>query len=237
MVCSASPQAVAPGEPSTITALATSPQNRPLTYSYSASAGTISGAGPTATLNTAGVTPGNIAVLCSATDDHDQKVSASTVVTVLVPRPPPTPITQRLCSINFVRDKIRPTRVDNEAKACLDGIALDFQSSSDARLAIIGNETAKERADGACKIGGANAAAAQRAVNVKQYLVSEKGMDPSRVTLYTGTADSQTVDSIMVPSGATLDLTGLTAVDVSAYQPTPRTEPKKPHRKKAPTKK
>ena len=36
--------------------------------------------------------------------------------------------------------------MDNEAKACLDDVALDLQRSSDAKLALVGNENAKEQA-------------------------------------------------------------------------------------------
>ena len=41
--CSANPSTVAPGEPSMITSVATSESNRPLTYSYTTSAGQIAG--------------------------------------------------------------------------------------------------------------------------------------------------------------------------------------------------
>ena len=46
--CSANPSSVNPGDSSTITSVGVSPQNRPLTYSYSTSAGTISGTTSTA---------------------------------------------------------------------------------------------------------------------------------------------------------------------------------------------
>ena len=57
--------------------------------------------------------------------------------------------------------------------------------------------------------------AAQRAVNTKDYLVTDKGIDASRIELYTGTTDSETVTTTLVPLGATLDTTGLTPVDES----------------------
>ena len=50
-----------------------------------------------------------------------------------------------LCAVSFERDAKRPTRVDNEAKACLDDVALALQRSSDAKLALVGNEDAKEQ--------------------------------------------------------------------------------------------
>jgi hypothetical protein len=46
--CSANPTTIKPGDTSAITATGVSPQNRPLTYSYSASAGSVSGTGNSA---------------------------------------------------------------------------------------------------------------------------------------------------------------------------------------------
>src|ERR1035438_7891567 len=46
--CSVSPTIIKPGESSTVTAVGVSPQNRPLTYSYTATVGTITGTGNTA---------------------------------------------------------------------------------------------------------------------------------------------------------------------------------------------
>ena len=64
--------------------------------------------------------------------------------------------------------------------------------------------------------GWATKLAAQRAVNTKAYLVGEKGVDASRIMLYTGTTDGKTVSTTLIPAGATLDMTGMTAVDESA---------------------
>ena len=221
--CSANPSTVAPGDSSTITATGTSPQNRPLTYSYSSTAGSVTGSTSTATLNTTGAAPGTITVTANVVDDKGQSASCTTTVTVVAPPPPPAPTTSALCSINFERDKRRPTRVDNEAKACLDDIALNLQRSSDAKLAIAGNASSTEKA-------GSKLAAA-RAVNTKAYLVSEKGVDASRISVYTGSQDGKTATSTLIPTGATLDSTGLTAVDESAVKVQPRTAPARRQRK------
>ncbi len=212
--CSANPSSVNPGDSSTITATGVSPQNRPLTYSYSATAGSITGNTSTATLSTAGAAPGTITVTCNVVDDKGQTASQTTTVTVNAPAPPPAPTTSNLCSINFDRDKRRPTRVDNEAKACLDDISLNLQRSSDAKLAVVGNAAGGERMG--------NKLAAERAVNTKDYLVKEKGIDASRVAVYTGTQDGKTVTTTLIPAGATLDSTGITAVDESAVKVHPR---------------
>ncbi len=224
VTCSANPSSVNPGESSTITANGVSPQNRPLTYSYSATAGSITGNTSTATLSTAGAAPGTITVTCNVVDDKGQTASQTTTVTVNAPPPPPAPTTSNLCSINFDRDKRRPTRVDNEAKACLDDISLNLQRSSDAKLAVVGNAAGGERMG--------NKLAAERAVNTKDYLVKEKGIDASRVAAYTGTQDGKTVTMTLIPAGATLDSTGITAVDESAVKARPRTAAATRHHKK-----
>jgi hypothetical protein len=225
--CSANPSTVAPGDSSTITANGVSPQNRPLTYSYSASAGTVSGNASTATLSTAGAAPGTITVTCNVVDDKGQTASATTTVTVNAPPPPPAPTTSALCSASFERDTRRPARVDNEAKACLDDIALKLQSASDAKLAVVGNSTTAEKAPPKGKNKKPVDLAGERAVNTKDYLVTEKGIDASRITTYTGTDDAKTVTTTLVPAGATLSTTGLTPVDESAIKAVPRTPPAK----------
>ena len=211
-----------------------SPQNRPLTYSYSATAGSVSGTTSTATLSTAGASPGPITVTCNVVDDKGNTASATTSVNVIAPPPPPpppAPTASSLCSVSFERDKARPERVDNEAKACLDDVALALQRSSDAKLALVGNEDAKEQKVDArlakLKHNKKPTAAAARAVNTKDYLVTEKGIDPSRVMLYTGTDDAQTVTTTLIPAGATNPVASDTPVDESAVKAVPRTPPAK----------
>jgi hypothetical protein len=226
ITCSANPSTVNPGDSATITATGVSPQNRPLTYSYSSSAGSVSGTGSTATLSTTGAAPGAITVTANVVDDKGQTASCTTSVTVVAPPPPPAPKTSDLCSITFDRDKRRPTRVDNEAKACLDDVSLNLQRSSDAKLAVTGNATSAEKAAFAkSKSKKKVDPAAARAVNTKDYLVTEKGIDASRVSVYTGSQDSTTTTSTLIPAGATLDTTGITPVDESAVKAVPRTPP------------
>jgi len=205
--CSASPSSVNPGDSSTVTASAVSPQNRPLTYSYSSAAGSISGTSSTATLTTAGAAPGTITVTCNVVDDKGQTASSTTSVSIAAP-PAPHIVTSNLCSINFDRDARRPARVNNEAKACLDDIALNLQRTSDAKVALVGNGASSEKTG--------KKLAAQRAVNTKEYLVKDKGVDASRISVYTGTDDGKTVTTTLVPTGATLDSGAWTAVDESA---------------------
>ncbi|MDR3751459.1 MAG: hypothetical protein P4K94_08245 [Terracidiphilus sp.] len=223
--CSASPSTIKPGESSTITASGMSPQNRPLTYSYSAAAGTISGSGSSASFSSTGAPTGATAITCNVSDDKGQTATASTTVTITEPYVAPAPHTQALCSITFDKDAKRPARVDNEAKACLDQVALSLQQQSDAKAVVVGESTAAEKAP---KKGHKHAKvedlAGQRAVNTKEYLVTEKGIDASRVSVATGTTDGQTVEDYLVPAGAsfTTDVAGTTAVDESVVKPQAR---------------
>jgi outer membrane protein OmpA-like peptidoglycan-associated protein len=207
VACSANPSTVIPGGSATITATGVSPQNSSLTYSYGSTSGAVSGTGSTATLSTTGITPGTITVTCNVTDDKGQTASATTPVIVEAPAVAPNPVTSELCSIHFDRDGRRPSRVDNEAKACLDGIALRLQSTSDAKLAIVGNTSTAEK--------GGSKLASERAVNAKIYLVKEKGIDSSRIAVYSGSRGEKTVSTTLIPDGATFDSTGITPVDES----------------------
>lgn len=230
--CSASPSTIKPGDTSTITATGVSPQNRPLTYTYSANAGTVSGNGTTATYNSAGAPTGSAEITCTVADDKGHTASSTTSVTIVAPPPPPQPHTQTLCSLSFDKDHARPTRVDNEAKACLDEVALDLQNQADAKAVLVGTADAKERARTekqeayAAKHKHAKVMdyAAQRAVNAKDYLVTEKGIDASRISTATSTDDSQKVENYLVPSGANFgaDIQGTSPVDESTLKPQAR---------------
>ena len=226
IICSANPSTVMPGDPSTITSIASSPQNRPLSYSYSASSGQIASSTSTATLNTAGASPGTINVTCNVVDDLGKQAAANTSVTITAPPPPPPPQVRNLCSLSFERDRKRPVRVDNEAKGCLDEIALTLNRESSAKLIIVGKHSADETPD----------AAAQRDLNVAQYLTQEKGIDPSRIELRTGGDLTRSLDNILVPPGAiftpgdtnTFDTNSVKRQGQPYAMPKTNTKPRKP---------
>jgi hypothetical protein len=195
--CSANPTTVNPGDPSTITSYATSIAQRKLTYSYSASAGQIGGRDQTTQLHTDGVPPGMITVTCRVQDDLGQTAQATTEVTVSAPPVPAAPKAQQLCTVTFNRDAARPARVDNEGRACLDDIALTLQHQPEARLVLVGNHADTE-VDG-------QIVAAERAINTRAYLSKEKGIDPSRVDLRTGSEPGKQVDTYLLIPGAVFD--------------------------------
>jgi len=242
--CSASPTTIKPGDSATVTAVGVSPQNRPLTYNYTATAGTVTGTGTTAAYSSAGAPTGAVGITCGVTDDKNQTASASTTITILAPPPPPpAPKTQALCSISFAGDPKRPTRVDNEAKACLDQVALDLKQQADANAVVVGEADADEAAKTAKqeKYGATHRRfkvedfAAQRAVNAKDYLVTEQGIDASRISVATGTTAGQTAEDYLVPAGATFatDVPGTTPVVETSVKPETRKPLSERHQKKA----
>jgi hypothetical protein len=95
--CSVNPSTVTLGGSVAITAVASSPEGRPLTYSWGASSGTISGNGNTATLNTTGAAVGTVTVTCRVADDQGRSASTTTNITVNTPVSVPPTIS---CSAN-----------------------------------------------------------------------------------------------------------------------------------------
>jgi len=145
--------------------------------------------------------------------------------------------------IDFNQDDVR---LGNEAKACLDQIALDLKRSSDARAVIVADSNAKEKRITAKqekfaarhKRSRVEYFEQQRAVNVKDYLVNDQGIDASRISVATGTGDDQNVQNYLVPAGATFanDVQGTTAVDETTVRPEGRKPLPERHHKMAFTK-
>ena len=159
----------------------------------------MTGTGTSATLVTTGVGSGTINVTCGVVDDLGQAASAIATVTVVAPPAPPVaaaaviPQTSQLCSVSFERDRKRPVRVDNEAKACLDDIALQLQRDSTSRLIIVGGFSRDEKAR----------IAEERVLNESHYLIEQKGIDPQRIELRSGTGGGRVTANVFVPIGAT----------------------------------
>ncbi|PSH03760.1 MAG: hypothetical protein CXZ00_10430 [Acidobacteria bacterium] len=220
---SANPDSLKCGEPSTISASGSSADNRPLTYNCNSSAGRLSGNGPTYTLDTTGVPSGTtITVNCTVSDDRQLTASASTRVScVAPPPPPPAPTASKFGAIEFKHDVKRPTRVDNEAKGELDRYADALAAAPDAKGVVVGQATAAEKTP---KKGSKRTPdfPAERAVNTKDYLTKEKGVDASRVEPRTGTDDDQRTDLWVVPAGANFPAEGTQAVNEAKVKAVPR---------------
>jgi outer membrane protein OmpA-like peptidoglycan-associated protein len=185
--CTPNPATVKRGESSTVTCDATSPDNHPLTFSYSTSAGRVTPRDNTAVLDTSDVAPGPVGVTGTVTDDRNQTASATANINVEAPPAAPTPTSQ---SINFKRNS---AYVDNKAKAILDGVALQLQQQADATAVVIGHSDTGER----------KSLAMLRATNIKNYLVG-KGIDAKRIETRTGANPGSVAEVWIVPAGTTL---------------------------------
>jgi len=214
---SANAAKVKPGDSVTITTSGKSEDNRPLSYGCTASGGQLSGNGPTYTLDTSGVATGKITVSCTATDDRNLSASSSTSVEVEAAAAPVAasepPQAAKFGAVEFKHDLRRPTRVDNEAKGELDRYADALAAAPDANGVVVGYGTGKEK--------GADIAA-QRAVNIKDYLNKGKGVDPARIQPRTGGGDEQEAELWIVPAGGRFAAEGTTVVDEGKVKAVPR---------------
>jgi hypothetical protein len=225
MSCSANPASVQPGTPATITCTCTSPDNVPVTVgSWTASSGSISGSGNSATLNTTGASPGPITINATCTDSRGLTASSSSTVTVENP-PPPPPQASKLNECQYP-NKVKPWRVDNTCKAALDDVALRLQQEPDSKLVVVGNADPKEKRKNL---------AAERAVDVKAYLSggeAKQNIDASRIETRTGNAGTMTTEHWIVPAGASFPgADSTTPVDETKVKPIP--DHPKPAAKKA----
>jgi len=155
MSCSANPSTVVAGATASVSCTCTSPDSVPVTVAnWTATGGTISGSGNTATLNTP---PGASTVTVSAvcTDTRGLNTSANTMVTVEMPPPPPPtgPTVQELelrlalHSIYFPTAQPTPQKPEvgllASQQATLSALASDFQEylkhKPDAHLILAGH--------------------------------------------------------------------------------------------------
>lgn len=190
--CSANPTDLKPGDSSTVTAQGVSPQNRPLTYSYQASGGTISGSGTTATYSSSGASTGPVQITCNVADDKGHSATANTSVTIAPPPPPPGPspeqvrLEQRLALHSVFFPTALPTEKHPEGglldsqQGTLSTLATDFkaylQFKPDAHITLTGHADPRGSEEFNQKL-------TERRVNrVKQYLV-EQGVPDSAVAV------------------------------------------------------
>lgn len=191
------------GEIVNFTADGRSPQDRPLTYEWTTTAGRIEGTGARTRLDTTGMQPGPVTVTVKVTDDRGMSATDSTTINVVAPPPPPPPPpAPQPSKINDCAFKLNSPRVDNVCKAKLDDVALRLRNEADASVTIVGYADSRER--------NGNRLADSRANNTKTYLVSEKGIADSRVQVRRGEAargpENRRVDIHLVPRGATFNV-------------------------------
>ena len=152
MSCSASPASVQAGGTASISCDCKSPDNMQVSVSgWNATAGTVTGAGNTASLNTSGASAGPITVTATCSDSRGISSSATTQLTIEAP--PPSPQVQeleaRLALHSIYFPTAQPTAanpsgglVPSQQKTLL-ALASDFgkylQSKPDAKLILEGH--------------------------------------------------------------------------------------------------
>jgi outer membrane protein OmpA-like peptidoglycan-associated protein len=189
MQCTAEPTAVHAGETATVTCEATSADNRPLTFSFTAAEGRLVQHGNTAVLDTRDLAAGAVQVLATVSDDRDLTATARTTIGVEAPRAALAP-----AKLNSVSFKHNSARVDNAGKAVLDGVALRLERDTESSLVVLGLVEAGENQN----------LAQQRAANAAEYLTKEKGIDERRLQLQNGGEYGNQAELWMVPPGTKL---------------------------------
>lgn len=206
--CSASPSTINPGDKSAITAAGVSPQNRPLTYSYSAPSGTINGTGTSATYDSTGASPGDVPITCNVSDDKGHSATASALVTITAPPPPPPPaptpeqiqLEARLAlhSIFFPTDRPRIDNPDGglvaSQKGTLTTLATDFKRYLEikpgARLTLSGHTDVRG------SVAYNQALSERRVATTKQFLISLGVPEASIETRGLGKEQQLTTDQV-----------------------------------------
>ncbi len=198
--CRAVPGNVPSGSTVDVLTTAASAQNRPLSYSYSVSAGKLSGSGAAAKLSTQGVQASTINITCYVVDDRGLSASANTQLVVERPLNGVGGLAagKPLCSLGFTRDKQHPVRVDASGESCLDSIAATLRLNPGALLLLIGNASPTEPPENA----------AERTINARQYLTDVRGIRSARIDVRVGETSGPTVRAAMIPAGDPLPTTG-----------------------------
>jgi len=222
--CSVDRGSVNQGEFVTFTVRAATPDNRPLRYAWTSTGGSLQGSGTSVRLDTTNLAPGTYTASVRVTDDRNlsAECSASTTVRAI----PPQPVMSKLNECTF---KPKVVRVDNVCKAILDDVALRLQSDSDSTSVVIGYHTEGE----APRRYTGPSYAAQRASNVKLYLVNEKGIADGRVQVRAATEPGYKIEMYLVPRGASYTGAGQIEKESPSAKPYPGHKPPK----KAPAKK
>jgi hypothetical protein len=151
---------------------------------WSTTDGRLTETGGGVTIDTAGVAADTITVSAASTD----VANCTSQLTIAVVKPP-------VALPDILTFPMAGGRLNNANKAVLDDVTIRGSQDVGSRIVITGKSTAKERA-GLAKL---------RAENARNYLVSEKGVDPSRIEIRTQerTATEGGIEIAVVPPGAT----------------------------------
>lgn len=176
--CSVEKGEVMAGEQVNVTAQGSDPDNDPLSYQWSATAGRVEGTGAQVTFDTTGLSAGTYVITVRVSDGKGGTANNT-------------------CSVH-VRERIRilidKLKVDNVGKAILDDVALKLRGDSRIQAIITGYS------DDSGKAKAQETAAMARAQDVKKYLVEKGRFDSNRLSVRSG-GSSNPVAPNTTPAG------------------------------------
>lgn len=173
--CLTPTQDVATGGSVELSARGSDPDNDRLTYTWTASGGSVSGSGESATFNATGVRAGSYTVTVTCDDGRGGRASCTMTVNV----------SEKITLSGFNPGS---TRLNNVMKAALDDLAVRMQNDPKLRANIIGY-TDNTRMETRAKALGL-----RRAQEAAKYLES-KGVDASRIMTTDGDANNPVGDN------------------------------------------
>jgi outer membrane protein OmpA-like peptidoglycan-associated protein len=203
MSMSANPDSLVPGGTVNLTANCTSPDGVPVSVAnWTSSAGSVSGTGNSATLNTAGLPPGPVTVNATCTDSRGLTGQASSQVTIQNPPPPPVDkaLEARLALHSVYFPTAQPSAKDPNGgllpgqQRILMNMATDFkkylEAKPDAHLILEGHADVRGSA-------AFNQALSERRVaRVKGYLVEQGVPEADIETKAFGAQHNLTTDEV-----------------------------------------
>jgi len=199
VTCEAEKSSVKPGETVKCRAVGSDPDGDALTYTWTADKGKITPNGAEATWDSTGV-DGTATITVRVSDGKGGTAESRCRVDVRAIAQPSTCIAS-----GFPPNRDRLNNVD---KACLDDMASRLRSDPRSRLVIVGHADSKERYP--------EVIGRKRAEAAKAYLVKERGIDESRISVRseaarkpanTGTTEAarkqnRRVEIVFLPEGA-----------------------------------
>jgi outer membrane protein OmpA-like peptidoglycan-associated protein len=180
--CAPERSPITSGESVGIKSTASDPDGDPITYSYSAASGQVSGTGPVAQFDSTGLAAGSFTITCTADDGQGGRTNATTTVDVQAPKE----LEARLAlhSIYFPTDRPRVANpygglLESQQKR-LDSLASDFQQylkyKPDAKLILTGHADKRGSADYNKKLS-------ERRVEAVRHYLSEHGISADHFEL------------------------------------------------------